>query len=74
MKNDSSQVMYYTEFEISFACPMEFHKFPFDKQTCELDILDLRMAAKEKLQFITVITEINPLFSEFKPAVREYDY
>ena len=53
---------------------MQFHKFPFDEQSCELDLFDLRLESQDKLLLHTKNATIGSPFSEFRPAVREYDY
>jgi hypothetical protein len=53
---------------------MSFKQFPFDEQTCDLNIMDRRLTPVEELQIQTNLTGLGPPFSPFEPTVREFEY
>ena len=53
---------------------MQFHRFPFDVQICELDMFDFNLASADQLKLKTKSANIGSLVLPFTPAVREYDY
>ena len=67
-------LMLYTEIEITLACPMSFKEFPFDIQTCDLNVMEMRLTNVEDLIMKNNLTGLGNIFSPFEPTVREFEY
>ena len=76
VSNTSQTVHYYTENEVTLACPMKFNKYPFDEQSCELLLMDLKSIPEEKLKFQNSHLELGGYDESyrFEPTVRDYEY
>ena len=48
--NNSTVLSYFTENEITLACPMKFNRYPFDEQECELLMMDIRSLSDKMLK------------------------
>ena len=77
IKSSPSQqtIMFYTEIEITLACPMTFMQFPFDEQTCDFNLMDMGLNSVQNMKFNTKVVGLGQApFSSFKPTVREFEY
>ena len=73
--NTTHKVNYFTDNEITLACPMKFSRYPFDEQICEFLMMDLRSPSDQtlKLQNRYLLLGYEGLRA-FEPTVRDYEY
>ena len=73
--NNTHQVGYYTENEVTLACPLRFQRYPFDEQICEFLTMDMREPPEEeiKLQKAGLFLGYEGV-RKFEPTVRDYQY
>ena len=73
--NDIHEVHYYTENEVTLACPMRFKRYPFDEQICEFLMMDIRSPAEGSLKLHN--TELLLGYEgvrKFEPTAQDYRY
>ena len=72
---NSTKMFYYSEAEVTVSCPMSFAWYPFDKQTCRINIFELNLEPVEKFRLLVhEDTDFGTYYDNFQPANREYDY
>ena len=73
-KNQSTVVTHISDNEITLTCPMNFKRFPFDEQYCDLHIFELHMPPSKKFNITTQKMKLGSNFRDFLPTVRDYEY
>ena len=73
-KNQSTVVTHISDNEITLTCPMNFKRFPFDEQFCDLNIFELHIPPSKEFNMTTRKIELGSHFSDFLPTVRDYEY
>ena len=72
---NSTKIFLYSEAEVTVSCPMRFAWFPFDKQTCWINIFELNLEPIEQFRLLVHgDTAFGSYYDNFQPAIREYDY
>ena len=69
--DSSIRLIYSMEANVKFMCPMSFHLFPFDSNTCQFRLTSYTFTS-EKMVF-KALTDIRPDVRLVKEKVRDYD-
>ena len=75
MTGNNTKIFYYSEAEVTVTCPMSFTWFPFDKQSCSINIFELNL---EPIEIFRLILHKNTDFGSYNgnlhPANTDYEY
>ena len=53
---NSNEILYSQETQITFWCPMRFHNFPLDSQTCKFKVLTILLISHDSLKTFCCLT------------------
>ena len=70
-----TKLFYYSEAELTLSCPMRFLWYPFDKQTCRINMFELNIEPIEEFRLLMhKNTDFGTYYATFQPANRDYTF